>query len=79
MESGSMINNMTTEALMEELERLKDHLCDLEDQHSFTFGTSVHIGAEKAQNMQVEFEEERRTYKEKIAEIEKELRARGAL
>ena len=71
---------MTVEELKAELERLKDNLCDLEDMHSFSFQkTTVHIGAEKAQNMQAEFEEECRVYNEQIAAIEKELKARGAL
>jgi hypothetical protein len=48
--------------------------------HSFVLGkTSVHIGAETAQNMQAEFEEERGRYNERIAEIEKELKERGAV
>lgn len=69
--------NMTTEELEAELKRLKENLCDLEDMHAFTFvKTSVHIGAEKAQNMQAEFEEECRLYNEKIAEIEKVLKTR---
>ena len=72
-------DNMTTEELKAELERLKDNLCDIEDMHSFTFQkTSLHIGAEKAQNMQAEFEDECREYNEKIAEIERILKARGA-
>lgn len=75
----SRLNDMTVEELKAELKRLKDNLCDLEDMHSFTFGrTSVHIGAEKAQNMQAEFEEECRKYQEQIVEIEKALKARGA-
>ncbi|HXY55903.1 MAG TPA: hypothetical protein VEM40_14665 [Nitrospirota bacterium] len=71
---------MTVEELRAELKRLKDSLCDLEDMHSFTFGkTTVHIGAEKAQNMQSEFEEECRAHNEQITEIEKLLKAKGAL
>ena len=70
---------MTVEELGTELQRLKDNLCDFEDMHSFTFQkTTVHIGAEMAQNMQSEFEEECRKYREQIGEIEKELKARGA-
>ena len=62
------------------MKRLKDNLCDFEDMHSFTFQkTTVHIGGEKAQNMQTEFEEECRKYKEQIEEIERELKAKGAL
>jgi hypothetical protein len=72
--------NRTIEELRGELQRLKDNLCDFEDMHSFTFQkTTVHIGAEMAHNMQAEFEEECRKYKEQIAVIEKALKARGAL
>ena len=74
------LDRMTAEELKAELERLKDSLCDLEDMHSFTFGkTSVHIGAEKANSMQAEFEEECRQYRERIARIEETLRGLGAL
>ena len=70
-------DNMTIEELKAELERLKDNLCDVEDMHSFTFQkTTVHIGAEMANNMQAEFEEECRKYKEQIEEVEKELKER---
>ena len=71
--------NMTIEELRAELQLLKDNLCDFEDIHSFTFQkTTVHIGAEMAHNMQTEFEEECKNYKEQIAVIEKELKAKGA-
>ena len=70
----SMDDNRTKEELNAELKRLKDNLSDLEDMHSFTFEkTSVHIGAEKAQNLQMEFDEECKKYRERIAEIEKIL------
>ena len=69
---------MSTEELQSELARLKDNLCDLEDMHSFTFGkTTVHIGAEQAQNMQEEFEQECRQHAQSIGEIEQELKRRG--
>lgn len=69
---------MPVEELLAELSRLKENLCDLEDTHSFTFGkTTVHIGAEQAQSMQEEYEEECRSYNERIAAIEDLLRARG--
>jgi len=72
--------NMTIEELQKELSRLRENLCDIEDQHSFTFvKTSVHIGAEKAQNMQEEYEQECREHAESIAALEKILKARGAL
>jgi len=70
--------DMSLDELRAELKRLRENLCDLEDMHSFTFGrTSVHIGAEKAQNMQREFDEECREHNEKIAAIEKVLKAKG--
>ena len=69
--------DMTTEELTAELARIKSNLCDLEDMHSFTFGTSVHIGAEKAQNLQLEFEEECALHNRQIVELEKALKARG--
>ena len=69
---------MSVEELRAELKRLKDNLCDLEETHSFTFGkTKVHIGAEQAQSMQEEYEEERRSFNEQIAAVEVILRARG--
>ncbi|OGW32689.1 MAG: hypothetical protein A2X59_08325 [Nitrospirae bacterium GWC2_42_7] len=75
---NNTIKSMTSEELKEKLKQLKDNLCDLEDMHAFTFGkTTVHIGAEKAQNMQTEFEEECKEFNEQIAEIEIELKARG--
>jgi oligoendopeptidase F len=79
VEKDRALKDMSVEELRAELKRLKDNLCDLEDTHSFAFGkTSVHIGAEKAQSMQTEFEEECREYNEYIAEIEKELKTRSA-
>jgi len=69
---------MSVEELQAELKRLKDNLCDLEDTHSFTFGkTTVHIGAQQAQSMQEEYEEECSSHNERIAAIEVLLRARG--
>ncbi len=74
------LDDMTIDALKAELKRLKDNLCDLEDIHAFTFvKTSVHIGAEKAQNMQTEFEEECRMHNERIGEIERALKKRGTM
>ena len=71
--------DMTIEELKTELKRLKDNLCDIEDMHAFTFGkTSVHIGAEKAQNLTAEYEDECRLFNEQISVIEKALKARGA-
>ena len=73
------LDDMTTDELKEKLKKLKENLCDLEDLHTFTFGkTSLHIGAEKAQNMQTEFEEDCKIYAKQIAEIEKALQARDS-
>ena len=70
--------DMTVEQLSFELKRIKDNLCDLEDVHAFTFGkTFVHIGAEKAQNMTAEYEEECRHFNDQIDAIEKALKAKG--
>lgn len=72
--------DMTLEELKSELKRIKDNLCDLEDMHSFTFvKTSVHIGAEKAQNMQQEYEQECGECREQISMVEGLLKAKGAL
>ncbi len=69
---------MTIEQLSIELRRIKDNLCDLELMHAFTFGkTSVHIGAEKAQSMTDEYEEECRHFNDQIEAIEKALKAKG--
>jgi hypothetical protein len=75
---GKNIEDMTTDELKAELKRLKDNLCDLEDLHAFTFGkTSVHIGAEKAQNLTAEYEDECRLFNVQIAAVEKALKAKG--
>lgn len=69
---------MTTDELRAELKRLKENLCDLEETHSFTFGkTSVHIGAERANALQAEFEEECGSYSAEIAAVEAALKTRG--
>jgi len=74
------IEDMTIDELKAELNRLKDNLCDIEDMHNFTFGkTSVHIGAEKAQNMATEYEEDCSRHNEQIAAVEKALKVKGAL
>jgi hypothetical protein len=74
------LGNMTIDQLKTELKRLKDNRCDLEDMHAFTFGkTSVHIGAEKAQNLTAEYEEECRLFDERIAAVENALKSRAAL
>jgi hypothetical protein len=75
---GKPIDDMTVDELKAELKRLKDSLCDIEDLHSFTFGkTSVHIGAEKAQNMATEYEEDCKLHNEQVAAVEKALKAKG--
>jgi hypothetical protein len=74
------LEDMSVDELKAELKRLKDSLCDIEDLHSFTFGkTSVHIGAERAQNMTAEYEEDCKLHNERIAEVERLLKAKGAV
>jgi len=74
------LEDMSIDELKAELKRLKDSLCDIEDLHAFTFGkTSVHIGAEKAQNMATEYEDDCKRYNDQIAEVEKALKAKDAL
>lgn len=69
---------MSFDELRTELKRLKENLCDLEETHSFTFGkTAVHIGAERAQAMQAEYEEECLQHNERIVKIEGILKAKG--
>jgi len=76
----SKYESLTTEQLTAELKRLKDNLCDIEDMHNFTFGkTTVHIGAEQAQNMALEYEQECKAHNDEIAKVEKALKAKGAL
>jgi hypothetical protein len=74
------LEELSVDELKAELKRLKDNLCDLEDMHAFTFGkTTVHIGAEKAQNLTAEYEEECRMFNEQITVVEKILKEKGAL
>jgi hypothetical protein len=74
------LNEMTIDELKVELKRLKDNLCDIEDMHNFTFGkTTVHIGAEQAQNMAEEYEQECKVHNDQIVAIEKLLKEKGAL
>lgn len=72
--------DMTVQQLKAELKRLKDNLCDIHDMHNFTFGkTTVHIGAEQAHNMALEYEQECKAHNDAIAAVEKALKAKGAL
>ena len=69
---------MSVEELRAELKRLRENLCDLEETHNFTFSkTTVHIGAERAQAMQEEYEEECALYSGMIAKIEGILKTKG--
>jgi len=75
---GKEIKTMSIDELQAELKRLQENLCDLEDMHTFTFvKTSVHIGAEKAQNMQQEYDQECKEHNEKIAEVKALLQEKG--
>jgi len=77
-ENERTYETLSVEELQAELKRLKENLCDLEETHAFTFGkTTVHIGAERAQSMQEEYDEECRSYSAQIAAIEVLLRTRG--
>jgi hypothetical protein len=74
-EQKESCERLCIEELRAELKRLKENLLDLEETHSFTFGkTTVHIGAEQAQSMQEEYEEECREYHAQIRNIEGLLR-----
>jgi hypothetical protein len=69
---------LSVEEVRAELKRVKENLCDLEETHAFTFGkTTVHIGAERAQTMQEEYEEECRVFSGQIARLEGILKAKG--
>jgi len=70
---------MTVDELKGELKRLKDNLCDIEEMHHFTFNkTTLHIGADQAQNMALEHEQECRAYSDEIAKVEEALKSKGA-
>ena len=74
-EQNGSCERLSIEELQEELRRLKENLQDLEETHAFTFGkTTVHIGAEQAQSMQEEYEEECREYHAQIRKLEGLLR-----
>ena len=69
---------MSVDDLHAEFKRLKENLQDLEETHAFTFGkTTVHIGADQAQSMQEEYEEECGQYNALIVKIEGILKAKG--
>lgn len=78
MNAGKEPGEMSAAELAAELKRLRDALADIEETHAFTFcKTSVHIGAEMAQNMQVEYEEECKAYRDRIALLELTLKKRS--
>ena len=78
MSSRKRIEEMSVGELRVEFARLRDELADLEDTHAFTFGkTSVHIGADHAQSMQEEFDQERGVLRERISRIERLLADKG--
>jgi len=69
--------DLSVAELRQELVRLRENLCDLEEIHAFTFGkTTVHIGADQAQAMQEEYEEECGQYNAQIAKLESILKAK---
>jgi hypothetical protein len=76
--NGKTDGTKSLEDLRQELKKLRENLCDLEETHAFTFGkTTVHIGADQAQAMQEEYEEECRQYNAQIAKLEGILKAKG--
>ena len=76
--NGKTDGTKSLEDLRQELKKLRENLCDLEETHAFTFGkTTVHIGADQAQAMQEEYEEECRQYNARIVKIEGILKAKG--
>jgi len=76
--NGKTDGTKSLEDLRQELKKLRENLCDLEETHAFTFGkTTVHIGADQAQAMQEEYEEECRQYNAQIAKLEDSLKAKG--
>lgn len=69
---------MPDDELRAELRRLREALVDLEETHSFDImHTSAHIGSAEFKASQQRFEEETRTYLDRIAEVEAVLRSRG--
>jgi|OpeIllAssembly_1097287.scaffolds.fasta_scaffold235016_2 hypothetical protein len=69
------IEDLTAEELRAELQRVRGGLSDIDDMHVFTFGkTTAHIGAETAQRMQEEYEQERNELLALIETLESRLR-----
>jgi hypothetical protein len=69
------IEEMTAEEVQAELRLIRGTLSDIEDMHTFTFGkTTAHIGAETAQRMQEEYEQERNELLALIEPLEDRLR-----
>ena len=70
------VEDLTGEEVHAELRRLRAALADAEDMHLFTFGkTTAHIGAETAQRMQEEYEQERADLLARIEALERRLRS----
>jgi hypothetical protein len=70
------VEDLTGEEVHAELRRLRATLADVEDMHLFTFGkTTAHIGAETAQHMQEEYEQERADLLARIEALERRLRS----
>lgn len=72
------LEDMSVEELKAELKKLRDNLEDFEEMHTFTMAkTSVHIGANQANALQEEYEDEVKNYNAQIAQIEALLTAKG--
>jgi len=72
------VEDMSVEELKAELKKLRENLEDFEEMHTFTMAkTSVHIGANQANALQEEYEDEVKTYNAQIAKVEALLAAKG--
>jgi len=72
------VEDMSVEELKAELKKLRENLEDFEEMHTFAMAkTSVHIGANQANALQEEYEDEVKTYNAQIAKVEALLAAKG--
>ena len=72
------VEDMSVEELKAELKKLRENLEDFEEMHTFTMAkTSVHIGANQANALQEEYEDEIKTYNAQITKVEGLLTAKG--
>ena len=80
IDMSKKLEAMSVEELKAELKRLRENLEDFEEMHTFTMAkTSVHIGANQANALQEEYEDEIKTYNAQIAQIEALLASRSGV